>query len=129
MYGGYGTSRSAYGDVDFGPSFTVQGGYFPDQHIGILATISLGWRDNRVGGTLFDSSYLAELQALPLVVGPLHVGGYVGAGLAYRWEDVVGGTVTGNQGSTVLTARRDAPARSPHADRADRAARGGAGAR
>lgn len=103
MYGGYSSSRSVLGDVEFGPSFTVQGGYFPAQHVGILATVSLGWRDNQFGGTLFDSKYLAELQLMPLVVGPLHLGGYVGAGLGYRWEDVPGATVTGNQGSKVLT--------------------------
>jgi hypothetical protein len=103
MYGGYGSTRSAYGDVEFGPSFTVQAGYFPEQHVGLLATVSLGWRDNRAGGTLLDSRYMAELQAMPVQAGPLHAGLYVGAGLAYRWEDVVGGTITGNNGSTAFT--------------------------
>ena len=92
------------GDVNFGPSFVVQGGYFPDQHIGLLATVAFAWRDNRFGGTLFDSRYMLELQALPLALGKLHLGGYVGAGLAYRWEDVPGATIEGNQGSTALSA-------------------------
>jgi len=100
MYGGSGSSRSVTGDVNFGPSFVVQGGYFPTQQVGIQATVALAWRDNRFGGTLFDSRYMVELDAMPLVLGPLHVGGYVGAGLAYRWEDVPGATLEGNNGST-----------------------------
>lgn len=103
MYGGSGSLTSVTGDVNFGPSFVVQGGYFPDQHVGILASIGFGWRDNRFGGTLFDSRYMLELQALPLALGKLHAGGYVGAGLAYRWEDVPGATLEGNNGSTALT--------------------------
>ncbi|MBL0213395.1 MAG: hypothetical protein IPQ07_05905 [Myxococcales bacterium] len=104
LYGGYGSSRSVYGDVGAGPSFVIQGGYFPEQHIGILANIAFAWRDNQYQGTLFDSRYMLELQALPVVVGPLHAGLYVGGGLAYRWEDTPQGTITnggkGNDGST-----------------------------
>lgn len=103
MYGGSGSLRSVTGDVNFGPSFVVQGGYFPEQHVGILASVNLGWRDNRFGGTLFDSRYMVELQALPIVLGKLHAGGYVGAGLAYRWEDVPGATLEGNNGSTAFS--------------------------
>ncbi len=103
VYGGYGSSRSVYGDVGAGPAFLIQGGYFPDQHIGILANIGFAWRDNQVGGTLFDSRYMLELQALPLDAGPLHAGIYAGGGLAYRFEDTPIGTVTnggrGNDGS------------------------------
>ncbi len=104
MYGGSGSSRSATGDVDFGPSFSIQAGYFPHQQIGILATMGFAWRDNRFGGTLFDSRYMLELQTFPLALGKLHVGGYVGAGLAYRWEDVPSTTITGNNGGTALSA-------------------------
>lgn len=106
VYGGYGTTKSIYGDVDAGPSFVIQGGYFPDQRVGILADIGFAWRDNRYNGTLFESRYMLEVQALPLVLGPLHAGGYIGGGLAYRWEDTPDGTVTGggrgngNDGST-----------------------------
>ena len=89
-----------------GPSFVVQAGYFPEQHIGILANLAFAWRDNRDGGTLFESRYMLELQALPLVVGPIHLGGYVGGGLAYRWEDTTRGTVMakGNDGSNAYAA-------------------------
>lgn len=103
LFGGYGTSRSVVGDVDFGPSFLIQGGYFPTQEVGILADIAFDWRTNQFGGTLFDSRYLLELQLMPLVVGKLHVGGYVGGGLGYRWEDVPGATIgNGDDGTTVL---------------------------
>ncbi|MBA3464814.1 MAG: hypothetical protein H0T46_33075 [Deltaproteobacteria bacterium] len=108
LYGGYGSSKSVYGDVDAGPSFVIQGGYFPDQRIGILATVALAWRENRYGGTLFESRYMAELQALPIVAGPLHAGVYGGIGLAYRWEDTPVGTIAngglnGNDGSTAMS--------------------------
>ena len=108
VYGGYGTSKSIYGDTNFGPSFVIQGGYFPIQEVGILATIEFAWRDNVYNGTLFDSRYMLELQALPLKLGPLHAGGYAGLGLAYRWEDTPMGTITnggrGNDSSGAYTA-------------------------
>jgi hypothetical protein len=103
MYGGSGSSRSVAGDVNFGPSFVVQGGYYPIQQVGIQATVALAWRDNRFGGTLFDSRYSVELDVMPLVLGPIHLGGYVSAGLAYRWEDVPGATLEGNNGSTAYS--------------------------
>ena len=108
VYGGYGTSKSVYGDTNFGPSFVIQGGYFPIQEVGILASMEFAWRNNQYGGTLFDSRYMLELQALPLKLGPLHAGGYAGMGLAYRWEDTPMGTVTnggrGNDSSSAFTA-------------------------
>lgn len=107
VYGGYGSTRSYYGDVNSGPSFVIQAGYFPEQHVGILATMAFAWRDNRYNGTLFESRYMAELQALPLVLGPLHGGLYAGYGLAYRWEDTPNGTITGagtaNDGSRAMS--------------------------
>jgi len=104
MYAGYGTSRSVLGDVNFGPSFAINGGYFPDQHVGIVAHVGFAWRENEFGGTLFDSRYMLELQAMPVAVGKIHLGGYVGAGLGYRWEDVPGATLmSGNDGTTVLS--------------------------
>ncbi|MEJ7600907.1 MAG: hypothetical protein WKG01_23580 [Kofleriaceae bacterium] len=89
VYGGSGSLRSAHGDLGIGPSFTIQGGYFPNQYVGILASVFLGWRENRLQDTLFESRYTVELQALPVALGPLHAGGYVGAGFAYRAEDNV----------------------------------------
>ncbi len=95
VYGGYGTSTSTYGDTNFGPSFAIQGGYFPIQEVGILATMEFAWRNNRDGGTLFDSRYMLEVQGLPLKLGPLHAGAYAGLGPAYRHEDTNRGTVSG----------------------------------
>ncbi|HEU0029491.1 MAG TPA: hypothetical protein VFQ53_02575 [Kofleriaceae bacterium] len=101
MYAGTGTLRSAHGDLGAGPAFTIQAGYFPNQYVGILADVMFGWRENRLADTLFESRYMAELQAMPLQLGIVHAGGYVGGGLAYRFEDNVFG---GNNGSTALTA-------------------------
>lgn len=103
MYAGSGSYRSVAGDVHFGPAFVVQAGYFPEQRVGLLANVALGWRDNRFGETLYDSRYMAELQALPLRLGAAHAGIYAGAGLAYRWEDVPGATIEGDNGSTAFT--------------------------
>jgi hypothetical protein len=49
----------------------------------------LGRRDAPRGGTLFESRFLGEVQALPVDVGPLHMGVYAGLGDAYRNEDGV----------------------------------------
>jgi len=103
VYGGYGSSTSATGQTEFGPSFVIQGGYFPRNDIGILANIGFAWRDNQFGGTLFDSRYSIELQVLPIKAGPLHLGGYGSVGLAYRWEDVPGATIEGDNGSSAFT--------------------------
>jgi hypothetical protein len=100
MYGGFGTTRSAFGDVDFGPSFTVQAGLFPVQQVGIVGSVFFGWRDNRVRETLFESRYTFELQVMPVAAGRFHAGLYAGAGGAYRFEDGVDG---GNAGSRALT--------------------------
>jgi hypothetical protein len=100
MYGGVGSTRSAYGDLGVGPAFTVQAGYFPAQQVGIVGSVFLGWRDNKALETLFESRYTLELQVLPVAAGRLHAGFYGGAGMAYRFED---GVPNGNSGSTALT--------------------------
>ncbi len=87
MYGGMGSLRSENGEKELGPAFSVQLGYFPTNDIGVLANVFFGWRDNVVNETLFESRYTLELQALPVKAGPLHLGLYGGAGLAYRFED------------------------------------------
>ncbi len=100
MYGGTGTLRSAAGELGAGPAFTIQAGYFFNQQVGLLFDVMLGWRENTQQRTLFESRYMAEIQALPLQAGIFHAGGYVGGGLAYRFEDSVRG---GNNGSYALT--------------------------
>jgi len=90
MYFGQGSYASAVDNkTGFGFATEIQGGYFPEQHYGLVANAFLGWRDSPTGGTLFESRFLAEVQALPLDVGPLHMGVYGGVGEAYRAEDVV----------------------------------------
>ncbi|MBA3819905.1 MAG: hypothetical protein H0X17_13500 [Deltaproteobacteria bacterium] len=103
MYGGSGSLRSVNGEKELGPAFSVQFGYFPTQEVGVLANVFFGWRDNVVGETLFESRYTLEVQALPVVLGPLHAGFYAGAGLAYRFEDGTKLRNTNEAGSTALT--------------------------
>ncbi len=101
LYGGTGTLRSARGDNGAGPAFTIQGGYFFNQYIGLMGDIMFAWRANATNDTLFESRYMLELQMMPLQLGILHAGGYVAGGLAYRLEDGVAG---GNDGSTAYSA-------------------------
>jgi hypothetical protein len=100
MYGGIGSLRSVAGDVATGPAFTVQLGYFPDQHVGVVGSLFFGWRDNVVQETLFESRYTLELQAFPVQAGIFHAGLYGGGGGAYRVEDQLPG---GNSGSSAFT--------------------------
>ncbi|HEU4613706.1 MAG TPA: hypothetical protein VFS15_16555, partial [Kofleriaceae bacterium] len=99
MFGGLGSYKSADGSVKNGTATTIQLGYFPSHPIGIVGSIFFGWRDNAVNETLFESRYTLELQGYPIHTGPLQVGGYIGGGAAYRFED---GLVGGNAGSGAL---------------------------
>jgi len=99
MFGGIGTFESADGNKGSGTATTIQLGYFPAHPIGIVGSIFFGWRQNSVDETLFESRYTLELQGYPINTGPLQVGGYLGGGAAYRFED---GFANGNSGSTAL---------------------------
>jgi hypothetical protein len=99
MFAGIGTFESADGDKDNGTATTIQLGYFPAHPIGIVGSIFFGWRQNAVDETLFESRYTLELQGYPIHTGPFQVGGYLGGGAAYRFEDGIDG---GNSGSTAL---------------------------
>lgn len=101
MYGGAATTTSITGAKGLGTAFTVQGGYFPTQEIGVQATVMLGWRENAVAETLYDSRYTLELVAMPVHAGLFHAGFYVGGGVAYRYEDGYKGG-NRNPGSSVL---------------------------
>ena len=100
VYVGEGSFTSVDGSKAVGPASTIQTGYFPNQTVGVLATAFLGWRNNAAGANLFESRYTLELQALPLVAGPLHLGGYAGGGFDVRFEDALDG---GNSSGGVLT--------------------------
>ncbi|HEU4732046.1 MAG TPA: hypothetical protein VFT22_29320 [Kofleriaceae bacterium] len=106
MYGGIGSLRSADGTTETGPAWTVQLGVFPTQQIGILASLFFGWRDNQLGATLFETRTTAEVQAMPVQLGILHLGLYGGAGFAHRFEDAIrlpgGGLVAGDETSLAL---------------------------
>jgi hypothetical protein len=99
MFAGIGTFESADGSKDNGTATTIQLGYFPAHPVGIVGSIFFGWRDNAVNETLFESRYTLELQGYPIHTGPLQVGGYLGGGAAYRFEDGIDG---GNSGSSAL---------------------------
>ncbi len=103
MYGGTGMLSSADGTVAAGPAFTIQGGFYLNQYIGIMGDIMFGWRNNEDNGIAFESRYMLELQAMPLQLGILHAGGYVGGGWAYRAEDQVRDRA-GNSGTEALMA-------------------------
>lgn len=89
LLGGTGTYLSRAGELSAGPAFDIQLGYYLTQEIGLVGSVFFGWRDNRVEGTLFESRYMLELQALPVHAGILHAGLYGGAGYAYRLEDSI----------------------------------------
>ncbi|MBA3393264.1 MAG: hypothetical protein H0T89_11500 [Deltaproteobacteria bacterium] len=103
MFGGSGSLRSVNGEKELGPAFSVQAGYHPTKEFGVLANVFFGWRDNVVGETLFESRYTLELQAMPVVAGPFHMGLYGGAGIAYRYEDGTKLRNTNDPGSSALT--------------------------
>jgi hypothetical protein len=103
VYGGTGTLRSADGTNGAGPAFTIQLGYYFNQYIGLMGDLMFAWRTNSVGGVLYESRYMLELQVMPLQAGIFHAGGYVGAGWAYRFEDDVLDRV-GNNGTGAQTA-------------------------
>lgn len=90
MFVGEGSFTSADGSKDVGTATTVQLGVFPEQHIGVVASVFLGWRNNLENATLFESRFMGELQYLPLDAGKIHGGLYGGVGEAYRAEDGVG---------------------------------------
>ena len=84
---GAASSVSADGRLGVGPTSHIQIGVFPDHRIGVLADLVFGWRENAVGQTLFDTRGALELQAWPVVMGPLHGGLFGNVGIAQRIED------------------------------------------
>jgi hypothetical protein len=98
MMGGVGTFKSADGTNDLGTATTLQFGFFPEQHVGIVSSVFFGWRTNQALATLFESRYTLEVQAYPIQAGPMHFGVYAGGGGASRFED----GINGNQSSIAL---------------------------
>ncbi|HUJ59062.1 MAG TPA: hypothetical protein VLX92_11240 [Kofleriaceae bacterium] len=102
MFGGVGTYRSADGSKAPGTATTIQLGYFPEQHVGVLTSLFFGWRDDAVQNVLFETRYTVEVDGYPVQVGPLHLGLYGGGGGASRWEDYPGVPGGGNDSSLAL---------------------------
>ena len=94
MMGGVGTFKSADGSNDLGTSTTLQFGFFPEQHVGIVSSLFMGWRTNRAAATMFESRYTLEVQAYPIQAGPVHFGVYAGGGGASRFEDGIDGNAS-----------------------------------
>lgn len=65
----------------------IQLGYFPDTRLGFLLDIGLGWRNNRMNETLFDSRWALEGQFFPVTAGKLHAGLFGQVGFGGRLED------------------------------------------
>jgi hypothetical protein len=65
----------------------IQLGYFPDTRLGFLLDIGLGWRDNLMDETLFDSRWALEGQFFPVAAGRLHAGLFGQLGFGGRLED------------------------------------------
>ncbi len=84
---GASTIKSADGSRGTGASTSIEIGHFFNQELGLLAFGQLAWRDNAVGETIFDQRYGAQLQFMPLTVGPLSTGLYGGVGFGVRGED------------------------------------------
>jgi hypothetical protein len=101
LFFGGGSLQSADGSLDTGTATTIQLGYFPTQSIGVVGSVFFGWRQDLANNTMFESRYTAELQALPVAAGPLHLGLYGGLGGARRFEDGYNGQ--GNRSGGALT--------------------------
>jgi hypothetical protein len=99
VFAGVGTFISADGSKDTGPATTIQFGYFPEQHIGIVSSLYFGWRDNKEAQTLYETRYSLEVDGYLAQAGPLHFGLYGGIGGATRLEDGIDG---GNASSLAL---------------------------
>jgi len=99
MFGGIGTYQSADGSKASGTATTIQLGFFPEQHVGVVANWFFGWRNNNELQTLFETRYTLELQGYLAQAGALHFGLYGGGGGATRLED---GVVGGNSSSLAL---------------------------
>jgi hypothetical protein len=93
---GAGTLQSADGTKNTGTATTIQLGFFPDQRVGIIGSLFLGWRDNNQLQTLFETRYTLEVDGYLAQAGPLHFGLYGGGGGATRLEDgIAGGNASG----------------------------------
>lgn len=96
MEGGVASLRGRRGLTGAAFAAHVQLGFFPLQQLGLLFDTLLGLGD-RDGNTLVNAQFGGELQALPLALGPVHLGAFGRVGTASptqrdeRWALSVGG--------------------------------------
>jgi len=69
----------------------IQFGYFFSESVGLNIDFGMGWRDNSLDQTIFESRNSLELQVLPLAAGIVHAGGYASVGYALQVDDRLGG--------------------------------------
>jgi hypothetical protein len=79
--------RATSTTTEAGPAAIIQLGYFFTPKYGVLANIGLGGAQDGVGAILTRHELGLELQALPLALGPLHLGGYLNGGAAMFASD------------------------------------------
>ena len=69
----------------------IQFGRFASKELGVLLDLSMGWAEDEVGDTIYDSRTSLELQFMPVGVGILHAGVFGQIGLGYRLDDSLKG--------------------------------------
>ncbi len=82
----------------YGPTATIQFGYFFTRKLGLLMNVALGGSADDQGMIVTRHTFSLELQALPLAKGRFHAGGYVDAGFALAGltsNDVLSGPAGG----------------------------------
>lgn len=82
----------------YGPTATIQLGYFFTRELGLLMNVALGGSADDQGLIVTRHTFSLELQALPLAKGRFHAGGYVDAGFALAGlasNDVLSGPAGG----------------------------------
>lgn len=87
--GATGVTRSRAEPEPLGPAARLRVGGFPIHELGLYGTLALAV--GAEGGTLLNARYGVEVQALPLGVGPLHVGLYAQLADNHRMQDGVDG--------------------------------------
>ncbi|MEM9492730.1 MAG: hypothetical protein AAGC55_26515, partial [Myxococcota bacterium] len=69
----------------------IQFGRFISPEVGLLLDLSMGWSQDDLGETLYDSRSSFEVQVIPVDIGKLHAGGFGQIGVGYRLDDSLKG--------------------------------------
>jgi hypothetical protein len=65
----------------------IQFGYFPTKQIGLQLDIGMGWTDDDLGNTIYNSRTSLEVDGYVAQAGPLHAGLFGQIGTGYRADD------------------------------------------